>query len=439
MPSSLPSSPSRIAIVLAGGAARGAYEVGILSYLFDEVARSLGAPIPLDILCGTSVGAINACALAAAADDPRRGVATLLDAWRSLQLAELVKANAGEIASLVRNFVSPRAVPKSAAAAELRRGGVLDPAGIERVVRQHIAFDRIQDHVKNGKLSALTVTTTDVATGRTVIFVQHGHRSLPVWSRDPTILVREAQMQPAHALASAAVPFLFPAVRIGDEFHCDGGLRQNVPLSPARRLGAEGLLVINPRYIGPSMHAPPPVVNGVVQPHFPGPLSLAGKALNALLLDRIDNDISRLHRINDILEAGVRRYGPTFVDEINDEISLAKRHVASDKGLPPPPNVEFRPLNVVHVRASVDIGAAAGAYVRSADFAARAPAVTGRLLRRVADWAGDDDSDLLSYVLFDGEFAARLIEVGRGDAAARHEELCALFAPRVGTRRLNPS
>jgi NTE family protein len=417
--------------VLAGGAARGAYEVGILSYVFDEVSRALGAPVPLDILCGTSVGAINACALAAAADDPPRGVATLLDAWRTLDIAELVKPNAGEIAALVRNFVSPRAPPKSAHDAEARRGGVLDPAGVERLVRERIAFSRIRDHVKNGKLSALTVSTTDVATGRTVIFVEHGHRSLPVWSRDPTIVVRETHMEASHALASAAVPFLFPPVRIKDEFHCDGGLRQNVPLSPARRLGAEGLLVVNPRYVGP----PTPSLTRRAPDHvaaFPGTLALAGKALNALLLDRIDNDIGRLHRINDILEAGVRRYGPTFVDEINAEIADAKRVAEPHPGEPPPRNVEFRPLNVVHVRASIDIGAAAGAYVRSPDFAARAPAVTCRLLRRLADWAGEDEADLLSYVLFDGEFAARLIEVGRADAAERHEELCGLFAARVG-------
>ena len=121
--------------------------------------------------------------------------------------------------------------------------------------------------------------------------------------------VRPVPISAEHALASAAVPFLFPAVRIDNTFYCDGGLRQNVPLSPARRLGADGLIVVNPRYI-PAEPPPAEVANERLR-DYPGPFFLLGKALNALLLDRIDADIDRLHRINLILEAGQRRYGPS--------------------------------------------------------------------------------------------------------------------------------
>jgi NTE family protein len=407
--------PSRVAFVLAGGAARGAYEVGILSYVFTDVVRALGRKISLDILCGTSVGAINACALAASADDPSLAVDRLVREWTALRLPTLVRANTREILALIRSFIAPHHVPVRPG--QVRQGGVLDPTGIERIVHAAIDFPKIRDHLRAGRLRALTISTTDVATGKTVIFLERSEPGQPRWSRDPTIAVRATEIQAEHALASAAVPFLFPAVRIDDAFYCDGGLRQNVPLSPARRLGADGLLVVNPRYIG----APTPKLKKENEASYPGPLFLAGKALNALLLDRIDNDISRLRRINDILEAGMRRYGPSFVDELNAELAVGSR--VSD----------VRPLRVVHIRASADIGAAAGAYVRSPEFAARAGAVAGKVLRRMAEWEGEGEADLVSYLLFDGEFAARLIELGRRDAASRHEELCALFEARVET------
>ena len=331
--------------MLAGGAARGAYEVGILSYVFNEVGRALGGPIPLDILCGTSVGAINACALAASADDPKRAVDVLVREWTSLRLGDLVRANRSEIIGLVRSLAWARETPPKPD--DARRGGVLDPSAIERIVKETISFDRIRDHLREGRLSAVTVSTTDVATGRTVIFVERAEPGLPRWSHDPTIEVRRTRIEAEHALASAAVPFLFPAVRIDEDFYCDGGLRHNVPLSPARRLGAEGLLVVNPRYIGPVA----PATSRARTLSYPGPLFLAGKALNALLLDRIDNDIARLQRINGILEAGIRRYGPTFVAELNQELGTAA-HLS-----------ELRPLHLVHIRAGADIGEIGRAHV----------------------------------------------------------------------------
>src|SRR5580704_14272497 len=202
-------------------------------------------------------------------------------------------------------------------------------------------------------------------------------------------------------MASAAVPLLFPAVEIDGEYYCDGGLRQNVPLSPARRLGADGMIVVNPRFISSAPNAP---VEGLVPSErvaagYPGLLFLAGKALNALLLDRIDNDLDRLRRINEILDAGTRRYGPGFVEEINQEL----RNGGSGG---------VRPLRAVHIRASEDIGALAADYVRSQAFAKRSSGILARALRRIGQWQGEGESDLLSYLLFDGEFAAQLIELG---------------------------
>jgi NTE family protein len=112
-----------------------------------------------------------------------------------------------------------------------------------------VPFDNIAAHMKAGLLSAMSISTTHVASGRTVVFVQREQGGAPRWGGDPTMVVKPATIRADHVLASAAVPLLFPAVEIDGTFYCDGGLRQNVPLSPARRLGADSLVVINPRYI----------------------------------------------------------------------------------------------------------------------------------------------------------------------------------------------
>jgi NTE family protein len=401
-----------VGLILAGGAARGAYEVGVVLHILSEVAKDIGRPVPIDILCGTSVGAINAGTLAAHADEPVRRGDILVKQWTSLKLEQVAKPSRSEIMALVGGLVGRKRSPPGPG--EVRRGGLLDPRGIESIVRQAISPDGIRRNLEAGRIKALTVSTTDVSSGRTVIFVQRKDPGLPPWGHDPTITVRPAQISAEHALASAAVPLLFPAVRIDGDYYCDGGLRQNVPLSPARRLGADGLIVVNPRFIPPE--GPPPTeVARERERDYPGPFFLFGKALNALLLDRIDADIDRLHRINLILEAGVRRYGPQFVDELNKELG--------DKGR----LHRLKRLRVVHIRASQDIGAMAGEFARSPDFASRANNMIGKIVRRISEWEGAGESDLLSYLLFDGEFSARLIELGRNDARARHEELCGFF------------
>lgn len=401
----------QVALILAGGAARGAYEVGVVIHILSEVAKDIGRSVPFDIICGTSVGAINACTLAAHAEEPVRRGQVLVRQWTNLKLDQVARPSRQEIMGLVTGLLGRRRSPPGPG--EVRRGGLLDPRGIEAIIRQAISPDGIRRNLEAGRIRALTVSTTDVASGRTVIFLQRREEGFPPWSRDPTVSVRPAQITAEHALASAAVPLLFPAVRIDGEFFCDGGLRQNVPLSPARRLGADGLIVVNPRFI--PEEATPPKVRTQNEQDYPGPFFLFGKALNALLLDRIDADIDRLRRINLILDAGTKRYGSDFVDEINKELGMPGKM----RGL--------KPLKVVHIRASQDIGAMAAAYARSPEFSSRASGMIGRIIRRISEWEGAGEADLLSYILFDGEFSARLIELGRNDARARHAELCAFF------------
>ncbi|APR79506.1 Patatin [Minicystis rosea] len=397
----------RTAFVLAGGAARGAYEVGVMQHVMEDVARDLGHDIRLDVLCGTSVGALNACGLAAFADLGRNAIDRVVDVWTKLRVADLVRPDTRGILSM-----GARLLGRSGAAADLpppREGGLIDPEGLERLVASSIPFHRIHENLLAGHLDAVTVSTTHIGSGRTIVYVHRREPELPTWSHDPTTVARACHLTAQHALASAAIPILFRAVKLDGAFHCDGGLRQNVPLSPARRLGAGRVLVINPRYISTA-----PLDDRGAEDLFPSPLFVLGKTLNALLLDRIDTDLARLETINRILGAGARIYGDGFVGALNAELGFA-----AGQGM--------RPMRALLVRASQDIGRMAAEFVRSPAFA-DASGLSGRLIRRLADSESRHEADLLSYVLFDGTFAGQLIELGRADARARHDALCAFFA-----------
>jgi NTE family protein len=402
-----PLHTDRVALVLAGGAARGAYEVGVVEHVLTRVARDVGRPLRLDILSGTSVGALNACGLAAYAHlDPAERMRRIVDVWCRLDVAELVRPDVRGVVAMGARLLG-RDPPEGGVPA--REGGLIAPEGLERIVARSIPFDRIGANLDRGLFDALTVSTTHVATGRTVVHVQRREPEPPRWSHDPTTVARAARIGAQHALASAAIPILFRAVKLDGAYHCDGGLRQNVPLSPARRLGASRVLVVNPRHI-PST----PLDDLGAEDLFPGPLFLLGKTLNALLLDRIDTDLARLDAINRILEAADRVGGRGFVDALNREMGFPEGH-----GL--------RPMNALLVRASRDIGRLASEFVKSPAFG-RIGGLPGRLMRRLAEPESRNEADLLSYLLFDGGFCSELIDLGRADARARHDELCTFFA-----------
>jgi NTE family protein len=399
--------PKRLALVLAGGAARGAYEVGVVDYITREVSRSIGRDVRFDILCGTSVGALNACGMAAYAHEGKAATARLIDVWTTLKIHELVQTDVrGMVGIGARLLGRGRLLSPSDVA--VRESGILDASGLEKLIERSVPFANITRNVDAGHLESLTVSTTHVASGKTVVYVQRKGLTIPHWSLDPTIIPRAVAIGAQHALASAAIPILFRAVRLGNEYHCDGGLRQNVPLSPARRLGADSVIVVNPRHIDEAGLAGDPET----EEDFPGPFFLLGKTLNALLLDRIDTDLARLESINRILEAGTKAYGEEFVANLNRALGHG-----DGRGM--------KKMNALLVRSTDDIGKFAAEFVQSASFS-RVGGMTGRLLRHIAERGNArNESDLLSYLLFDGEFAGALIELGRKDARARHEELCA--------------
>ncbi len=403
-----PSGRPRVGFVLSGGGSRGAYEAGIIQYLREDLPRRLGRHVPIDIITGTSVGAINAAFVAATNDDPATQAQRLVARWQSLRLEELIGLRMTDMARAARLLLGgdPPAPPPGS----FRYGGILETGGLERFVVQSIPWRGIERNLRSGAIAAVSVATTHVGTGHTIVFISSRDPVPPGgWSRDPFIQHRTARIGPRHVLASAAIPLLFPAVKIGEEFFTDGGLRQNTPMSPALRLGADRVLVVSLRHVaGDSQEMQRERTEA-----YPKPLFMIGKALNALLLDRTDYDLDRMERMNAILRAGERTFGPRFVDDMNQELIRLR-------GAP------LRIIEAVHIRPSVDIGALAAEFVAQERVTVRG-AVARRVIHRLAAGETAHESDFLSYLLFDGNWARELIALGRADAARKEDELVRFF------------
>jgi NTE family protein len=389
----------RVAMILSGGGARGAYEVGVLWYIFDELTRILGAPPKIDILCGTSVGAINGCFLAAHLGDPVLGLRRLVELWSDLELTRVLGFGVRQLATLPRVLLGGG-----------DGYGLFDVRPMAELVQREISWRAVSRCLRKNVLRALTVSCTEVSTGRTVVFMQTAPNLTIPGAAPPRTLFRAHRIGPQHALASAAIPLLFPPVRIDDELYLDGGLRQNTPIAPALRLGATHIFAI-----GSSREIEGRVVREAGHQQAgraPGAAFLLGKVLNAFLLDHVDVDIELLTRINSVIVDGTRAYGPGFLQEISAQ--------ARKRG-----GQEYRYVNCMRVRPSEDIGRLANDHLKRGRLRGD-PILTKRLFG-VLDLGVDGEADLASYLLFDGPFCRRLIEMGRADAQARRDELVTFF------------
>jgi NTE family protein len=398
----------RVALVLSGGGARGAYEAGVVRYLREALERDTGVAARFDILCGTSVGGIHAGFLAATAHDPAAQSRVLGETWRTLRAQALVELRPLDLVRFGAELLGLRR------ARTARHGALLGAGQLERLVAAACDWTRIAPNIEKGHLHSLSISATHVATGRTVVFVQTPDGIVPPWSRDPRVRVVAARIGPQHALASAALPLLFPPVALDGELYCDGGLRQNTPLSPALRLGADRVLIVSLRHSPSAAEMRLDRLLGRERAlAMPSPAFVLGKVLNALLLDHLDYDLDRMHRINAILAAGEAAFGAGFAARLN----------------PPVDGVAGMPMRqVAHLRLapSEDIGGMAARYVRSSAFDGRG--VVGALLRRLAASEARDEADFLSYLLFDGGYAELLLDLGWEDARSRRNELAELFA-----------
>jgi len=384
-------------MILSGGGARGAYEVGVLWYIFDDLSRMRGAPPKIDILCGTSVGAINACYLAAHLTDPVLGMRRLVHLWSELQITRVLGFGPRQFVGIPRLLLGGG-----------EGTGLFDVRPMAELVQREISWRALARALRRKQLRALTVSTTEVATGRTVVFMQTAPDVDIPRTAPPRTLFRSDHIGPHHALASAAIPLLFPPVRIDDELYLDGGLRQNTPIAPALRLGATHIFAIGSsrEFKGVRAH------EGAREVKAPGAAFLLGKVLNAFLLDHVDVDLELLTRLNNVIKDGTAHYGPGFLEAMSTQ---AQRRNAP----------AYRLVNAFTLRPTEDMGKLASDHVRSGKLIGN-PFLTRRLLNALDIGVGDE-ADLASYLMFDGHFCRQLIEMGRADAHAHRDEILAFF------------
>jgi NTE family protein len=399
------------ALVLGSGGARAAYEIGVARFLFEDLYARPGSVPRIDFYCGSSAGALNALGLGAFADRPLTGVGFLARRWRELKLAALLRPQLLEILRLTRTLLG---CPPSVTRVLQGEGGILDPRPFRTQVFDGVPVGNLRKHLVDGHLRGVSLTATDVATGRTALFVETlpGRRASPdnrAWQ------VVDTELRPEHAFASAAIPLLFAPVRIQRRLYCDGSLRHSVPLSPALHLGADRVLAVSTQY---SPVLVPPRLEREREQSSGSPLYLLGKAVNALTLDRVDDDLERLGLVNQVLEAGASAFGPDFLTRLNGALARGAGRT-------------LHPVRAVLLRPSESLGRIAADHVRGRRFRTRVGGSVGRLFARLAAGESPHEADLLSYLLFDGPFAATLMDMGYEDARRESDKLAALLGPEV--------
>lgn len=369
----------RVALLLGGGGARAAYQVGVLKAIAEILPRGAGNPFP--VICGASAGGINAAVVASHVTDFHEGVRRLAGVWENFEVDQVFRADAWSALSRSSRWFfallsgGAWGGPKS----------ILDVSPLRALLERHVAFDRIEDAIHSGVLHAVCVTASSYSSGRSISFYQ-GAPGLEDWRRarrDGTA----ATLGIDHLMASAAIPILFPAVGIGGEYFGDGSMRQTAPTSPALHLGADRILVIGVRQES---------VAGSTEdgdPDYPGVGQIAGYILDTLFLNSLSADIERLERINDTLEY------------VHDRESTPLRQV-----------------DTLLISPSRDLAAIAEPLYH------HFPASIRYLLAVLGARRGGGRR-LMSYLMFERPFCRALVDLGYRDAMDREPAIRAFLQP----------
>lgn len=364
-----------LALVLTGGGARAAYQVGMLRFLAKRFPN-----LAIPILTGASAGALNAVALANHPGLLSEAVDELTELWSNLTVEQVFRVDRRSLASHVARF-GLRLVAGGAKGAP-RPKSLVDTAPLRELVARVLSrhgreLGGIADNVAGGRLRAIAITTTCYASGRSVTWFDG--RGVEPWTRPQRVGVRAA-LSVDHVLASAALPLLFPAVRIGDTWHGDGEVRLAAPLSPALHLGARRVLAVSTRFT-PTHPAPGTACAGEVV-GYPSPAQVIGMILNAVFVDGLDQDALRLVQVNELLLRGAECLG-----------------------------AGLKPVDLFVMRPSRDLGELA------THFESELPGAF-RWMTRGLGAHETRAADSLSFVLFQPDYLRALIHLGERDAEA---------------------
>ena len=366
------------AIVLTGGGARAAYQVGVLRAIARRLPRA-----KLDIITGVSAGAINAAFLASRHAPLANVVEELTKVWSNLQLKDVIRI---DTRSLLRNAMAwTTKLASGGAPVAPRVHGLVDTSPLRELLGRLFPENAegqiagIAENIVRCEPKAVSITTLDYATGQTITWVTGC--DIEMWER-PLRRSIQAKLGIDHVMASAALPFVFPAVRVGKHWHGDGGIRLSAPLSPALHLGATRMLAISTHYGLTFSEANEPQVVG-----YPPPAQILGQLVNAVFLDVMDEDTVRLERSNAFL-----------------------------RDLPPEQRHGYRIVDFAVIRPSEDLGRLAATYEPQLPR-------TFRFLTRSLGTKETSNADFISLLMFIPEYLRRLIEIGEADGEARIDEI----------------
>jgi len=373
------------ALILSGGGARAAYQVGVLQALAEILPDENANPFP--IICGTSAGAINALALAAHPGNFKESVHALANMWCNLTVGDVylhswwdIFKGLGFLGLSLFNQGIGRKKPLS----------LLDNSPLWDLLGSRIPFHNINQSISSGKLLAVSVSAMGYSSGHTVSFFQ-GHQSISGWQRYRRAGVA-TPLRLEHLIASAAIPTIFPAVRIDREYFGDGALRQLAPISPALHLGAESLFVIgvsgNRSSAKPNKRLP--------AKHSPSMGQIVGHLLNSAFVDSLEGDLEHMELINKLI---------TLIPEEQKKSSALHLRAVENMVISP-----SSPLDVI-----------AGRNVRYL------PESLRFFLRAIGATAKGGGATAASYLLFSPEFITELMELGRQDALAEAEAIKRFF------------
>jgi NTE family protein len=373
---------SNVGLVLTGGGARAAYQVGAIR-AFAEVVGP-GA-VPFDILAGISAGAINAVGLATAADDFPRAAERLTSTWAGLTPDRVFRTGALRLARIGSRWL--RDLSTGGLVGKTGINFLLDPAPLRALIQEELPIGRMRRHVRAGRLHGVAVSATNYNTGNGVTFFEAAADIQP-WTRSTRVGVR-ARITADHVMASAAIPVFFPPVPINGAFFGDGCVRMHYPMSPAIHLGADRIVAISQRYLQP------PAESEAREARSSAPImpmsEIAGVLLNAVFLDSLDSDLERLQRINRTLQL----------------VPRSKLEAGA---------LDVRPLPALVLRPSQDLGKLA------ADEYHRFPGMLRYLLKGIGA-TGHAGEDLLSYLAFEPIYVRRVMDLGYADTIARRDEI----------------
>jgi len=377
---------ANVGLVLSGGGARAAYQVGAVRAL-DEIVGSKASPF--NVLTGLSAGAINIAALAAEAHDFTGAIRHLTETWLSLTPETVYRSDVPRLASLGVRWIKDLTTGGVLGAS--RSNYLLDTEPLRELLSRKMDLSHLSRHFESGVLRGVAVSATNYLTGTTVTFFD-GVPDVKPWVRHGRLAFREPLTIP-HVMASAAIPIFFPPVSIDGKLFGDGGVRMTTPISPAIHLGSDKIVAIGIRYYRSTEQTL--ALNREVRGERVSVAQISGVLLNALFLDSLDNDLERVERINRTL---------SFIPE---EVRRAQ--------------TEFlRPIPSLSLRPSKDLGRLAGTEYD------KFPATIRHLLRGIGA-TGDSGWDLLSYVAFQPGYIRTLIDLGYEDTIARAKEIEAFF------------